>query len=169
MPAPAPAPAPARLNDGAIQGPCQAGAIMLTADVASTETKPPCLDMLGSSFSRDRPYNSERAVKTSAAVGYDDDPVNRRGGVMQVSSSDIQSLGPSKICLIGRTGRDVEMRGTQTGKQVANVSLAVKRKDAQGEDVTEWFKLNAWEELAASLASVKKGTMIAVSGSPSIN
>eukprot|EP00798_Chlamydomonas_sp_ICE-L_P014815 gene14815-20871_t len=110
-----------------------------------------------------------RAVKTSAAEEYDEDPVNRRGGIMQVSSSDIQSLGPSKICLIGRTGREVELRETQTGKKIANVSLAVNTKDAQGEDVTDWFKLIAWEEMAVSVASVKKGTMIAVSGRPSIN
>lgn len=70
---------------------------------------------------------------------------------------------------IGRTGKDVELRYTPSGKAVASVSIAVseKFKDGQGQpqEHTEWINLVAWERTAEIMSQyVKKGHLIYVSG-----
>lgn len=54
----------------------------------------------------------------------------------------------NKVILIGRLGKDPEIKYTQSGKAVANLSLATDEsyKSAQGEKVskTEWHNLVVW-------------------------
>jgi single-strand DNA-binding protein len=54
--------------------------------------------------------------------------------------------------LIGRLGRDPELRTTKSGTPVASMSVATseKYKDKKGEAIekTEWHRLVAWDRLA---------------------
>ena len=62
--------------------------------------------------------------------------------------------------LLGRAGRDAEVRMTQTGKQIVTCSLAVG-----GGDKTTWFSIQAWEKTGEYLKDVKKGDLVYASGS----
>lgn len=60
--------------------------------------------------------------------------------------------GLNKVMLIGRLGRDPEMRYTPTGKPVTSFSIATSRTwvtaDGERREATEWFNVVAWRELA---------------------
>jgi len=71
------------------------------------------------------------------------------------------------VALIGRLTRDIELKYTQSGKPVANFSLAVDRryKDANGEKVCDFINCISWEKKAELLDQYcKKGSQIAVTG-----
>jgi len=73
----------------------------------------------------------------------------------------------NRICLIGRLGRDPELRTTTTGKSVANFSLAVdKRFKPDGDGPTcDWFRIVAWGKTAEFVANyLTKGRLVAVDG-----
>lgn len=61
-------------------------------------------------------------------------------------------LNLNRVELIGRLGRDPEIRFTQDGKKVASVSLATterwKDRNGQRHEDTEWHRLVAWGKLA---------------------
>ena len=64
--------------------------------------------------------------------------------------------------LTGRTTSDIELRTTQSGKQVCSFSLAVKRPYSK--DATDFIDMQAWGKTAETLSAyVKKGTLIAIS------
>ena len=55
----------------------------------------------------------------------------------------------NKIIIMGRLGKDPELRHTQSGTPVASFSLAVDRdfKDkGTGERVTDWIDVVAWRQ-----------------------
>lgn len=62
------------------------------------------------------------------------------------------SRGLNKVMLIGRLGRDPEMRYTPSGRPVTTFSLATSRtwNTSEGErrTETEWFNIVAWGSLA---------------------
>jgi single-strand DNA-binding protein len=62
------------------------------------------------------------------------------------------SRGLNKVLLIGRLGRDPEMRYTPTGRPVTTFSVGTSRSwnTAEGErrTETEWFNIVAWSNLA---------------------
>lgn len=62
------------------------------------------------------------------------------------------SRGLNKVMIIGRLGRDPELRHTTAGKAVVNFSVGVTRSwhDSQGkrQEQTEWFNVVAWGGLA---------------------
>lgn len=71
--------------------------------------------------------------------------------------------------IIGRVGRDAEMRYTQDGTQVASFSVATSRRwtNANGEqkENTVWFRVSAWGKLAEICGKhVRKGMLVMVSG-----
>lgn len=72
----------------------------------------------------------------------------------------------NKVFIIGRLTKDPEIRVTNTGKKVANFTLAVNEgKNREGQDITQFFNFNAWEKLAEILELyVKKGVKVAVIG-----
>ena len=74
----------------------------------------------------------------------------------------------NKIFIMGRLGRDPELKHTQTGTAVASVALAVDRdyKDkASGERATDWIEVVAWRSTAEYLAKYfRKGRMAVVEG-----
>lgn len=67
------------------------------------------------------------------------------------------------ITIVGRLGRDPELRYTQAGKAVASFSLAVDRR---GKDAgTDWFQVTAWERLGELCNEhLKKGRQAAIRG-----
>lgn len=68
------------------------------------------------------------------------------------------------ITLVGRAGRDPEVRYFESGTMVANLSLAVNGRSRDAE--TEWFNLEIWGKQAQVAADyVRKGSLIGVYGS----
>jgi single-strand DNA-binding protein len=69
----------------------------------------------------------------------------------------------NQITLIGRAGRDPEIRYFDSGTMVANLSLAVNAY--KRDDPPEWFNLQIWGKPAQVAADhVRKGNQIAVIG-----
>jgi single-strand DNA-binding protein len=78
----------------------------------------------------------------------------------------------NKVILIGNLGRDPEIRRTQDGKPIANLSIATSdtwRDKASGErkEKTEWHRVVIFNEGLAKIAEqyLKKGSKVYVEGS----
>lgn len=70
----------------------------------------------------------------------------------------------NSIHLIGRAGRDPEVKYFEDGKVVANFTLAVN--SYKRDDDPDWFTLEIWGKQAQVAADyVRKGSQIAVIGS----
>lgn len=74
-----------------------------------------------------------------------------------------------KMIVVGKVGRDAEMRYTQSGTPVSSFSVASDRKwkDKNGERQvkTTWVRVTAWAGLAEMIAQyVKKGDIVWVEG-----
>ena len=72
-----------------------------------------------------------------------------------------------KIVIVGRLGRDPEMRFTPTGQAVTSFSVATDRQynDQSGKPVKEtvWFRVTAWGKLAETCNNfLQKGKMVLV-------
>jgi single-strand DNA-binding protein len=79
------------------------------------------------------------------------------------------SRGLNKVMLIGRLGRDPEMRYTPSGRPVTTFSLATSRtwNTSEGErrTETEWFTVVAWGSLAEICKQyLVKGQQVYVEG-----
>ncbi len=73
-------------------------------------------------------------------------------------------MGINSVTLVGRAGRDPEVRYFESGKVVANLTLAVNRRNRN--DEPDWFNLEIWGKQAQVAADfVKKGSLIGVTGS----
>jgi single-strand DNA-binding protein len=75
----------------------------------------------------------------------------------------------NKVILVGRLGKDPELKYTQGGTPVANFSLATDETwtDQSGEKQqrTEWHNIVAWKKLAEICGQyVKKGQQIYIEG-----
>lgn len=75
----------------------------------------------------------------------------------------------NKVMLIGRLGRDPEMRSTQGGVSVANLSLATdesfKDRSGQRQDRTEWHTVVLWGKQAEIAEQyLRKGRLVFVEG-----
>jgi single-strand DNA-binding protein len=73
------------------------------------------------------------------------------------------------VCLIGRLGKDPEIKVTESGKKVANFSIATSKhyKDSSGnkQENTSWHNIVAWENVAKVIQNyVKKGSLIQIVG-----
>ena len=65
---------------------------------------------------------------------------------------------------LARAGGEVTLRTTNTGKQVANFSVAVNERFGDKEQTT-WFQVVAWEQLAQITADrIVKGQLLLVEG-----
>jgi single-strand DNA-binding protein len=78
----------------------------------------------------------------------------------------------NKCCFIGNVGKDPEIRSSQSGKEIANFSLAVTEKwkdHATGEkkERTEWVRICVFNEGLVGVIKqyIKKGSKIYVEGS----
>lgn len=75
----------------------------------------------------------------------------------------------NRVFLIGRLGRDPEMRYTPSGQPVANFSLATDEsyagKDGQKVDVVEWHNVTVWGKPAEFVGNyLSKGRLAYVEG-----
>ena len=68
------------------------------------------------------------------------------------------------VTLVGRAGRDPEVRYFESGTVVANMTMAVSRRNRN--DEPDWFNLEIWGKQAQVAADyVKKGSLIGITGS----
>ena len=68
------------------------------------------------------------------------------------------------INLVGRAGREPDVRYFESGSLVANFTLAVNRRSRDEEP--DWFNLEIWGKQAQIAADyVKKGSLIGITGS----
>ena len=68
------------------------------------------------------------------------------------------------INLVGRAGREPDVRYFESGSTVANFTLAVNRISKS--DEPDWFNLEIWGKQAQIAADyVKKGSLIGITGS----
>ncbi len=73
-------------------------------------------------------------------------------------------MGINSVTLVGRAGRDPEVRYFESGTVVANLTLAVNRRNRN--DEPDWFNLEIWGKQAQVAADyVKKGSLIGITGS----
>ncbi len=77
--------------------------------------------------------------------------------------------GLNKVMIIGRLGRDPEMRYTPNGRPVTAFSVAVNRSwtvgDGDKREETEWFNVVAWGNLAEICKQhLRKGQTVYVEG-----
>lgn len=69
----------------------------------------------------------------------------------------------NNVQLLGRTTNAIELKTTQSGKAVANFTLAVNRK--YDKEKTDFINCIAWNKTAEIMASyVLKGQLIAIDG-----
>ena len=79
------------------------------------------------------------------------------------------SRGLNKVMIIGRLGRDPEMRYTPSGRPVTTFTLATSRTwntaDGERRSETEWFNVVAWGNLAEICKQhLVKGQQVYVEG-----
>lgn len=75
----------------------------------------------------------------------------------------------NRVQLIGRLGKDPNLRFTPSGKKVSTFSLAVSRRwrTAEGEakDHTDWFNIEAWGRLGEICNEyLSKGRLVFIEG-----
>ena len=75
----------------------------------------------------------------------------------------------NKVILLGRLGKDPELKYTANGKAYCNLNLATseswKDKDGNKQESTEWHRLTSWGRQAEVMAEyLKKGSQILVTG-----
>ncbi len=70
------------------------------------------------------------------------------------------------VVLVGRVGRDAEIKYFESGKVKANFSVAVNRWDAKTKsEIADWFNVDVWDKLAEFAGEyVKKGIQLVVDG-----
>jgi len=77
--------------------------------------------------------------------------------------------GINKVILVGNLGKDPELRTLESGRKVANFSLATTEtyKDKNGErvDQTEWHNIVFWGPIADVIEKyLKKGSQVYIEG-----
>jgi len=77
----------------------------------------------------------------------------------------------NKVILVGNLGRDPEIRSTQDGKKIVNLSLATSetwrdRQSGERKERTEWHRVVIFNENLAEVAEkfLKKGSKIYIEG-----
>ena len=78
--------------------------------------------------------------------------------------------GINKVILLGRLGKDPEVKYTPSGTPVAKFTIATndryKDKDGQWHDRTEWHNVTAWARTAEIAGEyLKKGGQVYIEGS----
>lgn len=78
-------------------------------------------------------------------------------------------MSVNKVIVMGRLGKDVEVRRTQSGKAVASFSVGCSEKytdrNGQKQENTEWIRCTAWEKSAEIIAQYfHKGDGIFIEG-----
>lgn len=68
------------------------------------------------------------------------------------------------VTLVGRAGRDPDIKYFESGSVVCNLTLAVNRQ-RKNNDEPDWFNLEIWGKTAEVAANyVRKGSLIGITG-----
>lgn len=73
----------------------------------------------------------------------------------------------NKFCVMGRLVRDPEIKETENGNKVANITLAVDReyKDKEGKKITDFLNYSLWNKEAENIKNYsKKGSHVVLEG-----
>ncbi len=73
----------------------------------------------------------------------------------------------NQLVVVGRLVRDPELRETENGKKVSNITLAIPRgfKNARGEYETDFIDITLWDTIAQNTVEyVKKGDLLGIKG-----
>lgn len=76
----------------------------------------------------------------------------------------------NKVTLIGNVGRDPEIRSTQSGERIANLSIATsefwKNKQGEKQERTEWHRITIFNDKLVEIVDkyVKKGSKLYLEG-----
>lgn len=72
-------------------------------------------------------------------------------------------MSMNRVCLMGRIGRDLELKKTNSGVSVVSFSLAVDRNGKEGG--TDWIDVVAWRGTAEVLCNYAgRGRLIGIEG-----
>ncbi len=75
----------------------------------------------------------------------------------------------NSVTLVGRAGRDPEVRYFDSGNVLCKLTLAVNRR-SRNDDQPDWFNLEIWGKTAEVAGNyVKKGSLIGVQGALKID
>jgi hypothetical protein len=123
----------------------------------STSETPPQSETPSSSVEEPAPWERDELPPTQQP----DEPANDPS-----SQTKEQREKQERVALLGRAGRDAQLKRTAKGVDIAKFPLAVheKREDTD-EDVTNWFTVVAFHALAKEISqTVKKGQEYKVIG-----
>ena len=73
----------------------------------------------------------------------------------------------NQLLIVGRIANDPELKTLESGKQVANITLAVPRsfKNADGVYETDFINTSVWESIASNVCDYcKKGDLVGIKG-----
>ena len=73
----------------------------------------------------------------------------------------------NKFCVMGRLVRDPEIKETENGNKVANITLAVDReyKDKEGKKIIDFLNYSLWNKDAENIKNYsKKGSHVVLEG-----
>jgi single-strand DNA-binding protein len=78
-------------------------------------------------------------------------------------------VGLNRVQLIGRLGKDPELRTTTTGRKVCTFNIAVNRRwrseSGDSKEATDWLLVETWGRLAEICKQyLKKGRMVYLEG-----
>jgi single-strand DNA-binding protein len=83
--------------------------------------------------------------------------------MIQIHSDD---LTLNNFCLVGRAGKDPEIKYLEEQMSVAKVSLASRKN----KEATDWFQVEAWNKTAEIMKNyLRKGNLFAVQGKLMVN
>jgi single-strand DNA-binding protein len=68
--------------------------------------------------------------------------------------------------IVGRAGKDAELKNFESGKSRATFTVAVNRWDPKtSSNITDWFNIDAWDRQAEFASNyVKKGQLYEIEG-----
>ncbi len=70
-----------------------------------------------------------------------------------------------RIEIIGRLGKEIELKTTSNGKNVVEFSIAETEKQRNGDGLTTWFDCVAWDKKAETLSRfLIKGDVVYIYG-----
>jgi len=79
------------------------------------------------------------------------------------------SVGLNQVTIVGRAGKDPELKYFESGTVKASFSLAVDRPTSKENRETDWFNIEVWARPAEIVGEyLKKGREAAVSGRLSV-
>ncbi len=75
-------------------------------------------------------------------------------------------MSVNSVHLVGRAGRDAEVKYFESGAIKGNFTIAVNRLTSKKNEEPDWFELELWGKTAEVAANyVKKGSLVGIKGS----